>query len=331
MFTRACLAPVFLISTGAQHASEGGCLLQASAWRPSGRDSALLEEGGAVGARAAGAASSASAGGAQAAFEQHLHQVSARWGDKVVYGIFTSGIAAYHDKLLAQLETWAGPPADEGRFFAVGPKDMPQVWLKKELVMSSPCGDTMQTISCKEASIIAEGASRNASWMAIFGEDNYVDTKQVEAFLADKEPDEPVVYGCLGCGKGLYCHDNSEFEQHGGLCGGCGYFISRGALKKLSSLGVSMHELYDSSTWPNDVSTSCWIRRLGVPLVGLEKGLWGWGPASLRELRQLAQQGFLVTHYQTAQAMRWMHAMLGNASRRAKYSLCSRRPSITAA
>jgi len=115
-----------------------------------------------------------------------VSEVSASWTGNVVYAIFTSKIPKYHEALLSQLESWAERPAKEGRYVAVGGNDYPEEWQGKN-VMRSECDDRMPGISCKEATLLAEGAARGADWLYIIGEDNYVHTKHVESWLEGKD------------------------------------------------------------------------------------------------------------------------------------------------
>jgi len=132
-----------------------------------------------------------------------VSDVSSQWTGKVVYGIFTSAIPKYHNALLAQMETWAARPVAQGRYVAVGGNNYPNEWAGKN-VLRSECGDDMRSISCKEATLLAEGAARGADWLFVTGEDNYVHTDHIEKFLSDKDPNTAITYGVLGCGKGLF-------------------------------------------------------------------------------------------------------------------------------
>jgi hypothetical protein len=177
-----------------------------------------------------------------------VSDVSERWTGNVVYAIFTSAIPRYHEALLSQLETWAERPAKQGRYVAVGGSDYPDEWQGKN-VLRSECVDKMPGISCKEATLLAEGAARGADWLYVIGEDNYVHTKHLENWLGDKDPDAAIAYGRVGCGRGMYCEDNPAFREEGGFCGGSGYIISRAAMQNLLVDGApALHEIYDNST-----------------------------------------------------------------------------------
>mmetsp|Transcript_5114 Transcript_5114/g.14489 ORF Transcript_5114/g.14489 Transcript_5114/m.14489 type:complete len:341 (+) Transcript_5114:88-1110(+) len=249
-----------------------------------------------------------------------VSEVSASWTGNVVYAIFTSAIPRYHEALLSQLESWAERPAKQGRYVAVGGDNYPDDWQSKN-VLRSECGDSMQSISCKEATLLAEGAARGADWLYVIGEDNYVHTGRVEEFLRDKDPEEAIAYGYVGCGRGAFCRDSELFEASGGLCGGSGYIISRAALRLLLAGGApGLHAVYDNSTWPNDMTTSCQLRRHGVRLETAEDML-GWPVFGIAEYERIARSGFLSAHYLRPDVMRWFHAEVEGAAESVKKQL----------
>jgi len=246
------------------------------------------------------------------AVEGHtVSDVSKRWTGKVVFAIFTSKIPKYRDKLVAQIETWASRPAAEGRYIAVGGEDYPEEWLTNGTVLKSHCRDDMFGISCKEATLLAEGAARGAEWLLITGEDNFVNTRQVERVLASKDPDEKIAYGVVGCGRGSFCKESFEFNSHGGFCGGTGYIISRGALRAMLADGATkLHQVYDTASTPNDMTTSCVLRGHEVDLQNIP-GMHGYPMFFFQSYYNMVHgRTFLTTHYITVRQMRWMHAMM---------------------
>jgi len=249
-----------------------------------------------------------------------VSDVSARWTGKVVYAIFTSAIPRYHEKLVTQLETWAAKPAAEGRYIAVGGDTYPEEWQTGN-ILKSKCGDAMGSISCKEATLLAEGAARGADWLVVVGEDNYVSTGNVEAALADKDPSENIAFGVVGCGTGLYCKDVDAFSHMGGFCGGAGYIIARGALQQLLANGATaLHKVYDNTTDPNDMTTSCELRRSSTALQGLG-GMNGFPMFSIQEHESAIHTNFLTVHYLLPAVMRWMHAEIVGAEASEKQRL----------
>ncbi|CAK0872155.1 unnamed protein product [Prorocentrum cordatum] len=210
----------------------------------------------------------------------------------------------YREKLEAQLETWAARPAAEGRYVAVGGENYPDAWQSGSMLKSN-CGDDMTSISCKEATLLAEGAARGAEWLVVVGEDNFVYTHHVEAFLEDKDPATAVAYGRVGCGRGLFCHDNEFFSTFGGFCGGAGYIISRAALQRLVADGApALHRVYDKTANPNDMTTSCELARHGTRLHHTA-GMNGFPLFMLQQYAGAAQSGEILTsHYVPPAAMR---------------------------
>jgi len=242
-----------------------------------------------------------------------VSEVSERWGSNVVYAIFTSAIPKYHEKLETQLETWAARPAAEGRYVAVGGRNYPDAW-QSGSILKSTCGDDMSSISCKEATLLAEGAARGADWLVVVGEDNYVYTRHVEAYLKHQDPDRAVAYGYVGCGRGKYCQDNAQFSMRGGLCGGGGYIISRAALQRLVADGApALHKVYDKTANPNDMTTSCELVRHGTQLRHLS-GMHGTPMFMIQQYFNAAHsEDILTSHYLLPTAMRWMHAEVEEA------------------
>jgi len=249
-----------------------------------------------------------------------VSEVSVGWTGNVVYAIFTSAIPKYHEALLTQLDTWAARPAAQGRYVAVGGKNYPKEW-QGSSVLRSECGDDMPSISCKEATLLAEGAARGADWLVVTGEDNYVQTSSVEEFLSDKDPDAAIAYGSVGCGKGLFCRDAELFETSGGLCGGSGYIISRAALQLLLADGArGLHAVYDGTPWPNDMTTSCQLRKHGVRLEDAP-GMLGFAWFMITDYERIAHSGFLSAHYLRPSVMRWFHAEVEGAADSVKKQL----------
>jgi len=246
-----------------------------------------------------------------------VSEVSASWTGNVVYAIFTSAIPGYHDALLAQLDTWAARPAAQGRYVAVGGNNYPAAWQEAGVpgnILRSECRDDLSSISCKEAALLAEGAARGADWLYVIGEDNYVHTGNVEAFLSSKDPDEAVAYGTVGCGKGLFCRDSELFNTLGGFCGGSGYIISRAALQLLLVGGAPrLHAIYDNTRWPNDMTTSCQLRKHEVRLAVVST-MFGFPMIGITDYEAVARGFFLTVHYVRPAAMRWFHAFVQGAA-----------------
>eukprot|EP00929_Paragymnodinium_shiwhaense_P002698 TRINITY_DN10299_c1_g1_i3.p1 TRINITY_DN10299_c1_g1~~TRINITY_DN10299_c1_g1_i3.p1 ORF type:complete len:314 (+),score=69.59 TRINITY_DN10299_c1_g1_i3:146-1087(+) len=156
--------------------------------------------------------------------------ISERWGDQVVYAIFTSSVEKYHENLLAEMDTWAAQPHREGRFVAMGGASYPDAWKEEGVIMSTPCCDAVNCLACKEVHLLLAAAERKAKWVVLLGEDNWVNTEGLERALAAYNTSTPMAVGVVGCGKGLrqYCR---PVVEEGGFCGGCGYAPRRRRLR----------------------------------------------------------------------------------------------------
>jgi len=111
--------------------------------------------------------------------------------------------------------------------------------------------------------------------------------------------------------RGSFCEDNPAFAASGGFCGGAGYIISRAAMQRLLANGApALHEVYDESRWPNDMTTSCQLRKHEV---GLELGpnMYGSPMTKIVDFENLARSHFLSSHYVRPAVMRWLHAEVG--------------------
>lgn len=229
----------------------------------------------------------------------------------VTYAIFTSSLPKYRAKLESTMETWGTRPLREGRFFAVGPKNYPAQWRGRGIVLSR-CPDDPSSLACKEASIISEAVRRGAEWVVISGEDNYIDTAAFDALLAKHRSDEPKALGFFGCGAG-WCND---LQPDGGFCGGDGYALNRAALLQMMQHGEEqlMHEYTEEyKGYPNDMATSCVLKKRGVPLEhGFDGRTWGSETIARKDYEEALGSGFLSMHYIPTDVMRWIHAKLSN-------------------
>jgi len=246
--------------------------------------------------------------------EQLMHQsefsvmdVSSGSIQGVMYGVFTTAVPVYRKRLEATMNTWGAKPKSEGRFYAVGGRAYPSHWQEPGVVVGAQdCEDNMLGNSCKEASLIAEAARRNVSWLVITGEDNYVDVSQIEAVLRKMDPTVPAALGCLGCGKGVAAY-GKLIEKRGGFCGGCGEVLSQGALQMLAAHGRSaLINEYGTQT-QCDMSTSRALLERSIPMMTFP-GELSWGPVvSRKEIEQAT--GVMIFHYVMPAAMQWLHAV----------------------
>jgi len=197
---------------------------------------------------------------------------------KVAYGVFTSPLEKYAEQMKAVADTWAQdvPPQ---KLLVVGVNgSAPGVTYKQ----APGCQDghvSNPGISCKEATLLTTGYELGADWVVVVGSDNYVLPRNIEEQLEKADKTTPQILGIFGCGGGQFCEDHK-----GGLCGGGGYAISRGALDKMVGQGEeasenfikeSMNTASTVSGYWSDQVTSCIARRHGVQEVQLA-GLYGW-------------------------------------------------------
>jgi len=242
---------------------------------------------------------------------------------KVVYGVFTSPLPKYAEQMAAVADTWAKdvPPQ---KLLVVGVNGTaPGVTYKK----APKCKDghvTNTGISCKEATLLTTGYELGADWVVVVGSDNYVFPRHMEERLARENAADPQILAIFGCGAGEYCEDHK-----GGLCGGGGYAISRGALDKMvgqapkashNFIQESMDTAKSVCGYWSDQVTSCIARRRGVKEVQLE-GLYAWqlcspgvwacdfNPSIYRNKMLSSSPKALTFHYITPDVMRTIHKM----------------------
>jgi len=225
----------------------------------------------------------------------------------VMYGVFTTSVPAYRKKLEAVMDTWGARPKSNGLFYSVAGRTYPSEWQEPGVIVGAEdCADGSVGNSCKEASLIAEAARRNVSWLVITGEDNYVDTGRVEAALRAMDPTKPVAMGCLGCGIRL-AEYGALVAKQGGLCGGCGEVLSQGALQMLAARGRSaLIKEYGPQT-QCDMATSRALLERSIPLSSFPGELLGNPMMSQKEMEQAT--GVMVFHYILPPTMRWLHVL----------------------
>jgi len=226
---------------------------------------------------------------------------------RVMYGLFTTSVLAYRKRLEAVMSTWGAGPKSKGLLYSVAGRTYPSEWQEPGIVVGAKdCNDGITGNSCKEASLIAEAARRNVSWLVITGEDNYVDTARVEEVLHNLDPTVPVAMGCPGCGVGISSY-GELVAKSGGLCGGCGEVLSRGALQMLAAHGRSaLVKEYGLET-QCDMSTSRALRKRGVPLKSFPGELSGNPIFSRKKMEQ--ETGVLIFHYVMPATMQWLHVL----------------------
>jgi len=179
--------------------------------------------------------------------------------------------------------------------------------------IAADCSDGYHGNSCKEATLIAEAAQRNATWLFIVGEDNYVDTKMVEAALQQMPSHVPVGLGCIGCGI-----RNPKYGENvrrvGGFCGGCGEAISQAALERLAAGGRSALVLEYGDETQGDMSTSHAMLDRGIHLKSFPGHLTGTPVIKQQLLGKMVDDSIATFHYMTPATMRWLHAKRNRAN-----------------
>lgn len=93
------------------------------------------------------------------------------------------------------------------------------------------CRDDHAGGACKDAVGLKAAYDAGAQWVVLLGPDNYVFPRVVEERLQRYDHAQPHVLGIKGCGK---C-------DGGGLCGGGGQLVSRGAVEKMLEPGFETY------------------------------------------------------------------------------------------
>lgn len=214
---------------------------------------------------------------------KHAKNEPGKGGSQILYSIQTSPKPPYAARLAAILKTWAkdlspdqlqiiGTDAPKSKKGTVSDLAGKAHWDSAPL-----CLDSHEWNSCKDATGIVEAMGVFPQWLVLVGDDNYVDTKNMEEVLDRKDPDIPVIFGVKGCGANT-CPGRTGI----GLCGGAGQIFSRGALMELMRGGrfefLEEHERVRKlvGNW-GDVATACVAANRKNPIpIELLPGLHGW-------------------------------------------------------
>jgi len=155
---------------------------------------------------------------------------------------------------------------------------------------------------CKEATMLyraAERAEREGhEWLAGLHEDSFLRLSRLR-LLKKLDPNEPVVLAGFGCGQFWKHHRESEngtipkpdiwvepdrscpeVEANAGICSCATFYVSRGALLKMRG-NRTLREFVDmhrgaSVSRQTDLATSCFLRKLGIPIQYFPTGLEGF-------------------------------------------------------
>jgi len=197
---------------------------------------------------------------------------------KIVYGVSTSPLPKYVEQMSAIADTWAQDVGQQ-RLLVVGVEGSIPGVVYKQAPMCKEGHVENTGVSCKEATMITTAYALGADWVIVLGSDNYAFPQHFEERLANEDASKSQILGIWGCGGGHFCGDHL-----GGLCGGGGYAISRGAMDAMVGkeegaaekfIEESMRTARDESGFWCDQVTACIARRRGVEMVQLE-GLYGW-------------------------------------------------------
>jgi hypothetical protein len=219
----------------------------------------------------------------------------------IVSVIFAANKQKYLDSLQAQAETWMSVFPKE-RVFAVGPANTIKGKPNFPRGVQTPCPD--RELWCKRIQQIPEAfkllqSGIHFDWMLSGNEDWYVNVPQMREALADKNPNNPVVYSTLGCGKAWEYMPESKggtvpdpskkpdkkrceaLREHGGSCLGDGAVFSRAAIEVMMQYGeAGLFNLtrslpFEWETHPQDDPVlSCVVYVFGDKGVRLESKPW---------------------------------------------------------
>eukprot|EP00928_Gymnodinium_smaydae_P043051 TRINITY_DN28931_c0_g1_i1.p1 TRINITY_DN28931_c0_g1~~TRINITY_DN28931_c0_g1_i1.p1 ORF type:complete len:346 (-),score=29.90 TRINITY_DN28931_c0_g1_i1:165-1202(-) len=225
-----------------------------------------------------------------------------------LYGIMTTNLPMYQDKLRAQLQTWASHLPNDGRLVVVsGAGHGVPLDLEGATFLTS-CNDDYSGVTCKEERLLELAYERQPDWFVILGEDNYVDVARLEKRLETLDTSVPKVYGILGCEMNRkFCPEAADRKS---ICGGGGYMLNRAAINEIMKGGrdALRDEYARGSGLQGDLTTTCILRRRDIDVVNLP-GLVGARVMNKRNLKKLAASSPLTYHYLTPAAMRWLHAL----------------------
>jgi hypothetical protein len=238
---------------------------------------------------------------------------------KVVYAVSGSRMEKYAKLLQAQFETWAPRPISEGRYFVTigtGPsirQYVPeQYW---SALRETSCADNYAGLACKNFESLKEGLKRNADWLVILNEDNYVNTSGLEQTLSNlsrEHPEyktSPIEMGIKGCELSM-CP-----ELHGkvSICGGGGQIFNHAALSLLFRDGPEalFSEYSKKAGLQDDPIAACALQKRGGELIDFHEGLLANRIFQKREMDIAIDHHPLVMHYLTTpEVMHYVHSKM---------------------
>jgi hypothetical protein len=240
--------------------------------------------------------------------------------DFIVSVIFAANKQKYIDSLEAQTQTWMSTFPKE-RVFAVGPANAIRDKPNFPRIVQTPCPD--RELWCKRLQQIPEAynllkSGLHFDWMLSGNEDWYVHVPNMRAALAGKNPNVPVVYTSMGCGKAWEYLPESKggtvpmpstrpdrlrceaLRKRGGACLGDGAVISRAAVEAMMQHGeerlfnITKSLPFEWETHPQDDPVlSCVVYAFEDQGVKLEEKPW-------KAQRDYTQNGEMKINDQTA-------------------------------
>lgn len=247
----------------------------------------------------------------------HLSRANQQAEPKVVYGVLASRVPKYARVLESHFDTWAAQAFSEGRYFATvghGPSILTEA--HQAALQDSPCEDNYRGIPCKEFYGLREGFRRNADWLVVVGEDNYVNTRELEETLAgltERYRNQPVALGNNLC----ELWSCPELPGKKSICGGGGFIWNRAALSLLFEGGESEDQVLQEYTkkagLPGDVVSGCALQKRGGELVMFYDRILANRIVNKGDMDMAIDHRPLLMHYlNTPEVMRYAHArMLG--------------------
>lgn len=238
---------------------------------------------------------------------------------KIVYAVSGTRTEKYARLLQAQFETWAPQPISEGRYFVtvgVGPSIRQYVPEKyRSALRETSCADSYTGLACKNFEGLKEGLKRNADWLVVLNEDNYVNTSGLEQVLFNlyqEHPEyktSPIEMGIKGC-ELLGCP-----ELHGkvSICGGGGQIFNHAALSLLFRDGPEtlFSEYSNKSGLQDDPVAACALQKRGGELIDFHEGLLANRITQKREMDFAINHRPLVLHYLTTpEVMHYVHSKM---------------------
>mmetsp|Transcript_147300 Transcript_147300/g.274410 ORF Transcript_147300/g.274410 Transcript_147300/m.274410 type:complete len:359 (+) Transcript_147300:46-1122(+) len=185
----------------------------------------------------------------------------------VTFGLFTSSLPQYRDRMAAIEETWAKEIRPQQLLIVAGNSSIPNVTSQPTPLCHEK--GRYPGILCKQASLIATGFEKKVDWLVVLNDDHYAFPRNWEDLLENYNSRDKVIVGNADCASGQYCEDGKK-----GLCGGYSYAVSSGAMQamigkykeepKQSYLAENLIAAAENMSPWGDQTISCVARRSGV-------------------------------------------------------------------